>query len=466
MLTLERILDKKLIFCFQSVPIRITSLFLVISINSSLVIAQLPKISPGTSNPNLISNPQGAETKKDQNFKKNSWTSFLGNDRNGISQETGLNLNWNRHRPKVLWRVPLGGGFSSIVISDGRIWTMATHLNNDYVVCFDALSGKKLWSSLAAPTYLDQQRQARGPRSTPTYHAGKLYCLLPAGDLLCLDANSGKIVWKINVFQISGARKQEQKTIYYWGMSASPLIEGDLVILQPGGTSDNSVIAVNKDTGKLIWSSGNDPPGYASPIVIEAENQRQIIVPTGQSVLALNPEKGDILWRIVWGNKYNCNCATPIWNDDSLFISSAYGTGCMRFSLTKQNEEIRPISLWKNRSLQNQFATSIIKDGYIYGPHGDLAAVTYRCIDMQRGQVQWISRRIGKCTQIAVQDHIICLTEQGILILIESNPTEYREKGRITGLLGFKAWAHPAFANKRLYIRDEKRMICLDLNEK
>ncbi len=462
----ETLLNCVHFFCSHSYRVRTTCICFVLLLHTGLAGAQLPKITPGGSKSNTTTLPEKPEEEVTQTLKKGNWTSFLGNNRNGTSEETGLNLNWNLQRPAVLWRVPLGGGFSSIVVAEGRIWTMATHLNNDYVVCFDALSGKKLWATSAAPTYLDGQRQARGPRSTPTYHAGKLYCLLPAGDLICLDSTSGKVEWKVNIFQISGAQQQEQKTIYYWGMSASPLIEGDLVILQPGGSNNNSVIAVNKNTGKLVWAAGNDPPGYASPIVIEAENRRQVIVPTGQSILSLSPDKGDLLWRIVWGNKYNCNCATPIWNDDSLFISSAYGTGCMRFALITQNEQIRPISRWKNLALQNQFATSIIKDGFIYGPHGDLAVVTYRCLDMQRGQVQWISRRVGKCTQIAVQDHLICLTEQGTLVLIEANPTEYREKGRLTGLLSFKAWAHPALANQRLYIRDEKRLICIDLKQK
>lgn len=446
--------------------VRLASLILAFMVHTDLVWAQLPKITPGRSQSKPPIPTKIIKTEKSQTLEKATWTSFLGNNRNGISDEKGLNLDWNVHRPRVLWRVPLGGGYSSIVIAEDRIWTMASHLNNDYVVCFDALSGKKQWSTLAAPTYLDRQRQARGPRSTPTFHAGKLYCLLPAGDLLCLDATSGTIEWKVNIFQLSGAQRQEQKTIYYWGMSASPLIEGDLVILQPGGSNNNSVIAINKDTGKLVWATGIDPPGYASPIVIETENQRQLIVPTGQSILSLTPDKGDLLWRIVWGNKYNCNCATPVWNDNSLFISSAYGTGCMRFGLTTQNEQIRPISRWKNLSLQNQFATSIIKDGFIYGPHGDLATVTFRCLDMQRGQVQWISRRVGKCTQILAEGHLICLTEQGTLVLVEANPTEYREKGRINGLLSFKAWAHPALANKRLYIRDEKRLICINLKQK
>ncbi|MCA9016652.1 MAG: PQQ-binding-like beta-propeller repeat protein, partial [Planctomycetaceae bacterium] len=257
------------------------AVFLVALIsNTDLATGQLPRISPGTSKSTTASTEETGPVKQ-KHPDQGTWTSFLGNNRNGISEESDLNLDWNTHRPAILWRVPLGDGYSSIVVADGRIWTMATHLTNDFIVCFDAISGKKLWATLAAPTYLDHQRQARGPRSTPTYHAGKLYCLLPAGDLLCVEANSGKILWKNNIFQLSGAAQQEQKTIYYWGMSASPLIEGDLVILQPGGSSNNSVIAVHKDTGKLVWSAGNDPPGYGSPIVIEAENQRQIIVPTG-----------------------------------------------------------------------------------------------------------------------------------------------------------------------------------------
>lgn len=442
-----------------------TCVFLIaLILSTNFVYGQLPEINPQSSQ--IPKKTVAPAKKSSSNRETGLWTSFLGNHRNGISDETGLNLDWNLHKPAVLWRVPLGGGYSSMVIAEGRLWTMATHLKNDFVVCFDAQSGKKLWATVAAPTYIDHQKQARGPRSTPTYHEGKLYCLLPAGDLLCLNAISGKVLWNVNIFQLSGAPRQEEQTLYYWGMSASPLIEGDLVILQPGGNNNNSVIAVNKDTGKLVWGTGSDPPGYGSPIVVDTLEQRQIIVPTGSSILSLNPEQGSMLWRIVWGNKYNCNCATPVWNDESLFISSAYGTGCMRFALFRQNEEIRPISQWKSLSLQNQFATSIIKDGYIYGPHGDLAGVSYRCLDMQRGKIQWQTRRVGKCTQIAAEGHLICLTEQGTLILAEANPTEYREKGNLTGLLSFKAWANPALANRRLYLRDEKRLLCLDLQKK
>lgn len=388
------------------------------------------------------------------------WPQFLGPRRDGLSRETGLNTDWKAKPPAVLWKNPLGAGFSSMSFAGDRLFTMCNRGQRDFVVCLDAGTGKELWAFDAASRYLDKQRHGPGPRSTPTHQAGKLYCLMGMGELYCLDAARGTVVWKTNIFEASGAPVRSDET-YYWGMAGSPLIEGDLVITQPGGEKNNSVAAFDRQTGKLLWTAGSDPPGYASPIAITAHKQRIIVCATGQSVLGLDV-RGQALWRYGFGNQYNCTCATPLWGNDVLFVSAAYGTGCAALALDHDGKQWTVREKWRNKNLQNQFATSMIVKGAIYGCHGDLGAAMLRCLDLETGQDKWTERAPGKCSLIAFDGHLVCASESGVLRLVEANPERYVPKGEIAGLLTRRTWPPPALYNGRLYFRDEKNLFCLD----
>ncbi|MBL8796777.1 MAG: PQQ-binding-like beta-propeller repeat protein [Planctomycetia bacterium] len=391
-----------------------------------------------------------------------SWAQFLGPRRDNLSTETGLNLDWTGKKPPVLWKAPIGSGFSSVAVVGDRVYTMAGRGGRDLALCLDAKTGKDIWTHDAAPTYLDKQRQGPGPRSTPTYHRGKVYCLLPMGELLCINAADGKEVWKADIFKSTGA-KNPAGEFYYWGMSGSPLVEGDLVVVQPGGSQSNSVAAYHKDTGKLVWGAGSDPAGYSSAIAVTAGGKRQIISYTGQSVLSVEPAKGEVLWRYVIGNKFDCNCATPLWIDNTLFVSSAYGTGSAALEIVADGAKPAVKEKWRNKNLQNQFTTSVIVGGHIYGSHGDLGAKMLRCVDLASGQVKWEDRRPAKCSLLGFEKHLLVLSENGTVRLVEANPTAYTVKGELDGIVNFKCWSAPVLLDKRLYLRDDKQLVCLDL---
>jgi outer membrane protein assembly factor BamB len=391
------------------------------------------------------------------------WPQFLGPRRDGICCEPGLNADWSARPPAVRWRVALGGGFSSLSFAGQRLFTMHQRGKRDFVVCLDADNGRELWAFDAADSYLDKQRHGWGPRATPTWQAGKLYCLLPRGELYCLSADDGAMLWKVHVLQATAAPDRSDET-YYWGMAGSPLVEGDLVVVQPGGEKNNSVAAFHKDTGKLLWTAGSDPPGYGSPIAITAHGRRIIVCTTGQSILGLDAA-GRTLWRYPFGNKYNCNCATPLWVDDVLFVSAAYGTGCAALTLHFDGQNWTVREKWRNKNLQNQFATSAIVAGHVYGCHGDLGAVMLRCLDFHTGEEKWSDRRPGKCSLLAYGDRLVCTSESGTLRLLEANPREYVVKGEITGLLTRRTWPPPAIHQGLLYVRDEKNLFCFDLRQ-
>lgn len=393
-----------------------------------------------------------------------SWPQFLGPRRDGISRETGLNLDWKTKPPKVQWQQPLGSAFSSIAVVGDRLYTTASRGDRDFIVCLDARTGKEVWAHDAAASYLDKQRHGPGPRGTPTFENGKLYCLLPMGELLCLSAAEGKLLWQTDMFQVTGAVNHAGE-FFYWGISQSPLLESDLVIVQPGGSKNNSVAAFHKETGKLAWSTGDDPAGYASPIVITVAGRRQLICLTGQSVLGLDPVSGKRLWRHGFGNKFNATCASPVWADDLLFVSAAYGTGCVALQIKQQGDQWTVREQWKKKDLQNLFATSMVLDGHIYGCHGDLGAIFLRCLELKTGQMKWEERQPARCSLLAVEGHLLCLGERGSLRFIEANPKRYVLKGELPDLLTFRSWAAPALADKKLYLRDQKQVICLDLSK-
>jgi outer membrane protein assembly factor BamB len=391
------------------------------------------------------------------------WAQFLGPRRDGIIRETGLNIDWTAKQPATLWKVPLGAGFSSVAVVGDRLYTMAKRGERDGIACLAVADGKEVWWKDGPASYIDVQRQGAGPRSTPTYHHGKLYCLFPMGELLCVSAD-GKELWQKNMFQETGA-KNRAGDVFYWGVAQSPLVEADAVIVQPGGDKGNSIVAFHKDTGKKLWSVGDDPIGYSSPIAITAAGRRQVVVCTGQSVVGLDPAKGTLLWRYAFGNRFDVTCATPQWIDDVLFVSAAYGVGCAALKLIAEGDTIKVEERWRNRNLKNQFTTSVVVQGHVYGSDGDLGAISFRCLDLKTGAIKWQDRRPGKCGLLAVDRHLLCVTENGTLRLIEADPARYVPKAELADLLTYKTWAAPALLNGRLYLRDDKHLLCLDLRK-
>jgi outer membrane protein assembly factor BamB len=269
----------------------------------------------------------------------------------------------------------------------------------------------------------------------------------------------------VDVVKDNGA-KDRTGDFYFWGHSASPLVEGDRVIVQPGGAKDNSVVAYHRDTGKRRWAVGGDPSGYASPIAITAGKSRQVVVPTGQSVLGIDPATGKLLWRYAFGNRFDATCATPVWSEGLLFVSAAYGVGCVALEIVPDGDGWTARARWRNKNLQTLMATSIVQGGHVYGCHGDLGRMYLRCLDLKTGAIKWEEPQKGRCALIAAEGHLIILGERGTLQLAEINPARLVSKGELPDVLTFKAWAMPALAKKRLYVRDQKQLVCLDLEKK
>ncbi len=381
------------------------------------------------------------------------WPQWLGPNRDGISPETDFRANWAETPPAVAWRTPLGDGFSGIAISNGKVYTMYSDNKGEYAVCLDAGSGEIVWKTATDDEEYSDWQGGDGPRSTPAISNGMAYFFGAFGKLLALDANTGKKRWSFDV------RKSLNAETPTWGFSASPLIEGDMVLIEAGAANGKALVALNKDTGDLVWTSQNDKAGYSSPIAVTINDTRMLLFFTGANILAINPANGERLWGHPWKTDYDVNAATPVFiPPSSIFISSEYDVGAARFDLTVDGNNVQGKQRWFTRRMKNKMSTSVYLDGFIYGLDGKIL----KCIDAGSGEEKWKTRGFGEGTLIAGNGYLFVLSDRGVLALVEATPEDYKPVAEAKVLNGL-SWTAPSLAAGRLYLRNQKEIVALDI---
>ncbi len=399
------------------------------------------------------------------------WPQWRGSNRDGVSDEVGLLKEWPSEGPKMLWKVSLGEGFSGISVSQGRVYTMFSKGNDEFVVCLDATDGTEIWRFRSDKNYHEGQG-GNGPRATPTIDGDLLYTISAHGKLYALNAANGQEIWSHDLQRKFGSKMPR------WGFSTSPLVEGELLLIEVGGKGEKSIVAFNKNSGDVIWSSHKDKLGYSSPIAITVKGVRQIICFTGTQLVSVSPIDGTIYWKYPWKTGYDVNAATPVFiPPDKVFISSGYDKGAAVLQIRvfvspdddraatdqiKENQgTIRIKEIWKNRKMKNQFATSVLHENYLYGFDNSIL----KCIEANTGEEQWKSRGFGKGTVILADGHLIILSDRGKLGLAEATPTGYIEKASTQVMSGL-CWTVPTLADGKLYVRNETEMVCVDITGK
>jgi outer membrane protein assembly factor BamB len=385
---------------------------------------------------------------------KFDWPQWRGPNRDGVSKEIGLLKSWPEGGPKVLWRAPAGEGYSGIAVSQGRAFTMYGEGNDEVTVGLDAANGKEIWRFRADGKYINDQ--GNGPRSTPTVDGDLVFTLSGNGTLHALNAKDGKKVWEHNLTKEFAGR------IPTWGISTSPLVEGELLIVDVGGKAEHSVVAFNKSSGSLAWKSQTDQPGYSAPIAVTVNGVRQVLVFTGTALVSLSPANGKLFWRYPWVTEFFVNAATPVFiPNDKIFISSGYGKGAALLQMQAANGRVTAAPVWLSRAMKNHFSSSVFHEGHLYG----FDDAIFKCLDANTGGEKWKARGFQKGSLILADGHLIVLGEHGNLALVEATPTEYKEKANVPALKG-KCWTMPSLAGGKLYLRNEKEMLCLDVTGK
>lgn len=381
------------------------------------------------------------------------WPQWRGANSDGVSQETGIVDAWPEGGPKELWRVPLGNGFSGIAVVGDRAYTMCGTKNDEFVVCLNVADGSEVWRVRSDKGFTNSFGD--GPRATPTVDGDRLYTHGASGSLLCLDTRTGKRIWGFNTL----TRFKLKNTT--WGLSASPVVYGRMLLVVAGSGDGSSVVALNKADGEVIWKGLDGNAGYTTPTIEEIDGKDQIIAFMGTFAAGLSPADGSQLWRFDWPTRYEVNAANPIYSDGQLFISSGYNKGAASLKLTKKGDKYDVESVWESRDMQNHFSSCVLIDGYLYG--FNLKKLT--CMDFKTGEVKWEHKGFDTGSLLAADGKFIIYGEKkSQLALAKISPDAYTELSQ-TKVLSGKTWTIPTLANGRLFVRNEKEIVCLDVKK-
>jgi outer membrane protein assembly factor BamB len=398
------------------------------------------------------------------------WPQWQGPDRTAISKETGLLKEWPKDGPPLAWKITdLGGGYSGPAIAAGRIFGMSNRGTDEIVWALSEKDGKELWSTRIAPALAQQAPQGKeGPGCTPTVDGELLYVEGLGGDVACLQAKDGKLVWQRSLTSDFGAR------VPIWSFRESPLVDGDKVICTPG-TDDACLVALDKLTGKTVWKSkvpGDSGAGYASAIAFDFDGQRQYAQFTAKALVAVVATDGKFLWRYdKCANSYGISCSSPIYDNGTVFAASAYGAGGGLVKLSKDgNGGFKADEVYFSGKMQNHHGGMILLDGYLYGANGGNEGGFLVCLDFKTGKVLWDERndpdkRAPKGSIALADSRLYYRTEKGAMLLIEPSAKSYLERGRFEqpSRTSQPAWTHPVIANGKLYLRDQDLLLCYDI---
>jgi len=389
------------------------------------------------------------------------WPQWRGPLRNGLSSETGLLKLWPEKGPAVTWSIAnLGEGYGSVAIRGDRIYVQGTSgaagEAKSAVFCLNRADGKTIWSVAFGPRV--EQDKGNGPRGTPTLDGDRLYVLTENGDLACLRERDGSRVWGKNILKEFGASNPR------WLISESPLVDGNKLIVSPGG-SGAGIVALDKMTGAEIWRTKelSDQAGYASCIIAEVGGVRSYVNFTANAAVGVRASDGKLMWRYANAANRVANCTTPIFADNKVFFSSAYGTGGALLNLKAENGEVKAEESYFTKEMMNHHGGMVLVDGYLYG----FSNAILTCIEFNTGKVMWKDRSVGKGSIGYADGMLYLLGEKQMVGLAEANPKAYVEKGRFPiNDRGWDSWAHPVIIGGKLYIRNQNELTCYDVKAK
>jgi outer membrane protein assembly factor BamB len=412
------------------------------------------------------------------------WPQWRGPNRDGVWRETGIVEKFSDKQLKLRWRQPIASGYSGPTVANGRVYIsdrVVEPKQTERVHCFDALTGEKRWSHEYPCTYEGVQYTA-GPRAAISIDEGRAFSLGAMGDLFCFDAASGKVLWKKDLYL------EYEIRMPIWGIAASPLVEGDLVIVQIGGR-EACLVAFDKKTGKQRWAALSDRASYSAPIMIEQAGKRVLLCWTGDSVAGLNAQTGEVYWKHPFRpNKMVINIATPVVDKNQVFLTSFYDGSLM---LRLKSDTLAVEQVWRRQGRSEQpddtdalhsiIATPLLEGDHVYGvdSYGEL-----RCLDAKRGDRLWENKtatppgRWSNIHMVKNGDRVWMFNEAGELVIGKLSPKGFTEisraklidptpdqlRSRRAGYFGV-CWSHPAYANKHVYARNDKEIVCANLAE-
>src|SRR5262245_3424041 len=385
------------------------------------------------------------------------WPQHLGPERNGHSSETGLLRTW-KDGPTVLWTKDVGHGWAGPVVAGDRLILFHRVGDDEMVECFEPATGKPTWKSAYRTRYEDDFRFDDGPRATPLIAGKKIYTFGADGDLRAWDLETGQGLWNRNVNRDYKVPKA------FFGAATSPLLAGGKLLLNVG-VKGAGVAAFDAESGKEIWKASDDAVSYSSPVLAKLGGEELAVFFTREGLLAVTPAKGEVRYKYPWRSRAHAsvNAATPIVSGDRVYISSSYNTGAVVLEVKGGKLE----EVWQSDDvLSNHYNTPVLVKDYLYGIDGrqEGGQARLRCVEWKTGKVRWSKDAFGCAALIHADGLLIASPENGDIVLIEPSADEYKELARVH-MLDAPVRALPALSGGRLFVRDGKKLVALQVGK-
>lgn len=389
------------------------------------------------------------------------WPRWRGPRGDGTWQGPRLRQHWPANALRTCWKAPCGGGYAGLVVAEGRLYVfdrLTEPEEVERITCRDAASGMLLWEHTYAAAY-EKLDYGNGPRAAPTVHEGAVYTLGAVGHVSCYDAASGALRWQYDARHAWGAVVPE------WGFAASPVIWKNSVIIHVGARPNGCLMALDRQSGNELWRTGDDPAGYATPIIIPRGHQHQLVAWTPAHVLGIDPDSGSIQWQVPYQVTYGVSIATPLHAEGMIFVSG-YWEGAKAIALGKAPHEAE--LRWEDdKKLRGLMSQPLYRKGYAYLLDKGLGLT---CFELATGRKLWDDRhrmtprdRNPQATMVWIghEDQALVLNANGELILARLTPEAYVELARAP-LVG-PTWVHPAYAGRHVFARDAEQVHCAEL---
>ena len=390
------------------------------------------------------------------------WPQFRGPNRDDVSTETGLLKELPAGGPPLAWKATgLGAGFSTVSVVGDRVYTIGEKGDSSFVFALNAADGKQVWLAKLGKSGAPGTPAYEGPRSAPTVAGELIIALGQWGDLVCLEAATGKEVWRKDYTENFGGKRPE------WGFAEAPLVDGDKVVITPGG-AEGSIVALDLKNGATLWRSKGftDAPNYSSLVIANIGGVRQYVQLTPESVVGVAAADGKVLWRVPRKGRVAV-IPTPIVSDEFVYVSSGYGVGCNLFKVTESGGKFTAQEAYANKVMSNHHGGVVKVGDYNYGYSDGRGWV---CQNFKTGEAKWEEKeKFGKGALVCADGRLFLRGEdKGTVVLIDASPDGYKEHGRFEqpSRSDQKAWPHPVIAGGKLYLRDQDALLCHEVKGK
>lgn len=382
-----------------------------------------------------------------------SWPGFRGPNSDGVQRGTVIDRDWAANPPKEIWRVPTGAAWSSFVSAGDLLFTQEQRGDEETIVCYRASDGSQVWTS-AIPSRFFEPLGGLGPRATPALDAESIYAMGAEGFLIAVNAIDGKLKWKVDL------RDEASRVVPMWGFSASPFVYQDLVLIYAGGAGDKGVIAFDSKTGEVRWTGPCGKDSYASVQKVVINDRDLLAILSNEGLHLYNPEDGKVELDYQWPHEGYRALQPQVVDGDKILIPTGMGSGTQLVSINQVDGSLVAEEVWTSRKLKSDFNDCVISGDYIYG----FDDMIFICISLKDGTAKWKKGRYGKGQVLLLADSnaLIVQGEKGEIVLLDANPEQHTELGRLDGVEG-KSWNHPIVVGNRLFARSADEAVCYEL---